>query len=111
MTATWYPFVKAPSSSSLKKTTGSEKETSFMGFFVNLAADETMEIETRVCDVMEVDERTITTLFYDRFVPFFCCLVFFLVVDFQYRLMQSTTDILSYDKALSNRVAALNCWI
>ena len=77
MTTTWYPFVKAPSSSSLKNTTGSEKETSFMGYFVNLAADETMEIETRVCDVMEVDERTITTLFYDRFVPFFFCLVFF----------------------------------
>ena len=121
MTATWYPFVKAPSSSPLKKKTGSEKETSSIGYFVNpdaensddaaerlqdfylcLAEDmrvggmpfspnrrekeesdgvdeqerdkrehEIMEIETRVRDVMEVVERTITTLFYDRFVPFF----------------------------------------
>ena len=123
MTATWYPFVKAPSSSSLKKKHGSEKETSSIGYFVNpdaenpddaaerlqdfylcLAQDmrvggipsssnrrekdelggvgeqerdkrehEMMEIEMRVRDVMEVVERTITTLFYDRFVPFCCC--------------------------------------
>jgi hypothetical protein len=127
MTSTWYPFVKAPSSS-LKKKTGSERETSSIGYFVNpvsenpdeaaerlqdfylcLAEDmrvggvpissirrekdheldgvdererdkrehEMMEIEMRVRDVMEVVERTITTLFYDRFVPFFCCPSFF----------------------------------
>ena len=36
---------------------------------------EMMEVETRVRDVMEVVERAITSLFYDRFVPFFyfCC--------------------------------------
>ena len=38
---------------------------------------EMMEIETRVRDVMEVAERTITTLFYDRFVPFQSCPSFF----------------------------------
>ena len=38
---------------------------------------EMMEIETRVRDVMEVVERTITTLFYDRFVPFSFCPSFF----------------------------------
>jgi hypothetical protein len=56
---------------------------------------------------MEVVERTITTLFYDPFVPF-CCFPSF--SDFSvYRLfMQSTTDDLSHDEALSNRVAALN---
>jgi hypothetical protein len=121
MTATWYPFIKAPSSSlKKKKITGSEKETSSIGYFVNpdaenpddaaerlqdfylcLAEDmrvggipfsstrrekdeldgvdeqergkrehELMETETRVRDVMEVVERTITTLFYDRFVSF-----------------------------------------
>ena len=127
MTATWYPFVKAPSNSTLKKKHGSEKETSSIGYFVNPVAEnpddaaerlqdfylclaqdmrvggipfsssssskrrerdgedgedeherdkrehEMMEIETRVRDVVEVVERTITTLFYDRFVPFFCC--------------------------------------
>ena len=128
VTAGWYPFVKAPSSSSLKKKTGSEKETNSIGYFVNpvsenpdeaaerlqdfylcLAEDmrvggmpfssnrrekdheldgvdererdkrelEMMEIETRVRDVMEVVERTITTLFYDRFVPFSFCPSFF----------------------------------
>ena len=123
MTATWYPFVKAPSNSPLKKKHGSEKETSSIGYFVNPVAEnpddaaerlqdfylclaqdmrvggmpfsskrrekdgeggedeqerdkrehEMMEIETRVRDVMEVVERSITSLFYDRFVPFFCC--------------------------------------
>jgi hypothetical protein len=124
MTATWYPFVKAPSSSPLKKKTGSEKETSSIGYFVNPVAEnpddiaerlqdfysclaqdmmrigrtpfsskrrekdesdgeddqergkrehEMMGIETRVRDVMEVVERTITSLFYDRFVLFCCC--------------------------------------
>ena len=127
MTAAWYPFVKAPSSSPLKKKQGPEKETSSIGYFVNpvsespddaaerlqdfylcLAQDmrvggipfssnrrekdeldgvdeqerdkrehEMMEIETRVRDVMEVVERTITSLFYDRFVHFCCCLSFF----------------------------------
>ena len=128
MTATWYPFVKAPSSSSLKKKTGSEKGTNSIGYLVNpisenpdeaaerlqdfylcLAEDmrvggmpfssnrrekdheldgvdererdkrehEMMEIETRVREVMEVVERAITTLFYDRFVPFFFCPSFF----------------------------------
>lgn len=133
MTSTWYPFVKAPSSSSLKKKTGSEKETSSIGYFVNpdsenpdeaaerlqefylcLAEDmrvggmpfssnrkekdeldgvdekerdkrehEMMEIETRVRDVMEVVERAITTLFYDRFVPFCCCPSFSELLIFQ----------------------------
>jgi len=119
MTATWYPFVKAPSSSPLKKKkTGSEKETNSIGYFVNPVAEnpddaaerlqdfyiclaqdmrvggsskrrekdesdgeeergkrehEMMEIETRVRDVMEVVERTVASLFYDRFVLFFCC--------------------------------------
>ena len=123
MTSTWYPFVKAPSSSPIKKKTGSEKETSSIGYFVNPVAEnpddaaerlqdfysclaqdmmrvsrtpfssskrrekddeddeddqergkrehEMMGIETRVRDVMEVVERTITSLFYDRFVLFF----------------------------------------
>ena len=149
MTASWYPFVKAPSSSPLKKKTGSssEKETSSssgIGYIVNPVAEnpdeaagrlqdfylclaedmrvggitpttisssnrrekkdglvvdvdrgldererdkrerEMMEIETRVCEVMEVVERAITTLFYDRFVLFFLLSFFFLelLIDF-----------------------------
>jgi hypothetical protein len=121
VTAAWYPFVRTPSGSPLKKKLASEKETSSIGYFVNPVAEnpddaaerlqdfylclaqdmrvggiipfsskrrekdesdgedeqerdkrehEMMEIETRVRDVMEVVERTITTLFYDRFVPF-----------------------------------------
>ena len=156
MTAPWYPFVKAPSSSTLKKKTGAEKETSSIGYFVNPVAEnpddaaerlqdfysclaqdmrvggmptsskrrekdeldgedeqerdkrehEMMEIETRVRDVMEVVERTITTLFYDRFVPFCCCPGFSELLIFRL-FMQSTADDLSHDEALSNRVAAL----
>ena len=34
---------------------------------------EMMEIETRIRDVMEVVERTTTTLFYDRFVHLLFC--------------------------------------
>ena len=118
VTAPWYPFVKSTSISTLKKKTGSEKETSPIGYFVNPFAEnpddaaerlqdfflclaEDMRVggipvsspnrrekdeldgveeqerdkreheETRVRDVMEIVERTITTLFYDRFVPFF----------------------------------------
>ena len=121
VSAVWYPFVKAASSSPKKKLGGSEKETSSIGYFVNPVAEnpddaaerlqdfylclaqdmrvggkplsskrkekdesdaedeqerdkrehELMEIETRVRDVMEVVERTITSLFYDRFVSFF----------------------------------------
>ena len=123
MTAAWYPFVKAPSSSPLKKKLGTEKETNSIGYFVNpieenpdeaaerlqdfyvcLEQDmrvgrilpvssskrrekdvesdgedekerdkrerEMMESETGVRDVLEVVERTITSLFYDRFVFF-----------------------------------------
>lgn len=123
VSAVWYPFVKAASSSPKKKLGGSEKETSSIGYFVNPVAEnpddaaerlqdfylclaqdmrvggkplsskrkekdesdaedeqerdkrehELMEIETRVRDVMEVVERTITSLFYDRFVSFFFC--------------------------------------
>ena len=56
MTFTWYPFVKA---SSLKKH---DKEK-------DKREHEMMASETRVRDIMEAVERTITTLFYDRFVP------------------------------------------
>jgi hypothetical protein len=125
MTATWYPSVKAPSSSPSKKKTGSEKETSSIDYFVNPAAAERLqpedfysclaqdmmrvgrtpfsskqrekdesdgedeqergkrEHETRVRDVMEVVERTITSLFYDRFVLFCCCPSFSELLIFQ----------------------------
>ncbi|KDR67748.1 hypothetical protein GALMADRAFT_258040 [Galerina marginata CBS 339.88] len=49
-----------------------------------------MESETRIREVMEAVERTITSLFYDRL------------------FMQPTTDDASHDEALSSRVAALN---
>ena len=122
MTATWYPFVKGPLSSPLKKKDGSEKETTPIGYFVNpisenpdaaaerlqdfyscLAQDlrvggipsslerqekdvedeqernerehDMMESETRIRDVMEAVERTITSLFYDRFVSLCCWLL------------------------------------
>ncbi|PPQ92317.1 hypothetical protein CVT25_008523 [Psilocybe cyanescens] len=51
---------------------------------------ERMESETRVREVMEAVERTITSLFYDRL------------------FMQPTTDDASHDEALTSRVAALN---
>ncbi|KAJ3503372.1 hypothetical protein NLJ89_g8464 [Agrocybe chaxingu] len=51
---------------------------------------ERMETEIWVREVMEVVERTITSLFYDRL------------------FMQSTTDDASHDEALSSRIAALN---
>ncbi|KAF8159896.1 hypothetical protein B0H34DRAFT_705261 [Crassisporium funariophilum] len=141
MTAQWYPFVKAPSSSPLKKRLGADKDSNINGYLVNpieempedaaerlqdfylcLEQDmrvggtpfiskrrekdaesdvedekerekrehERMESETRVRDVMEAVERTITSLFYDRL------------------FMQPTTDDASHDEALSSRVAALN---
>ncbi|KIM38306.1 hypothetical protein M413DRAFT_447811 [Hebeloma cylindrosporum] len=49
-----------------------------------------MESETRIREVMEAVECTITSLFYDRL------------------FMQTTTDDASHDEALSSRVAALN---
>ena len=149
MTATWYPFVKASTSSLMK--TGSEKETSFLNlaaenpdeaagrlqvFYLCLAEDmrdggipfssnrrendeldgvdererdkhdhETMEIETRVCDVMEIEERTTRRLlpyFYDRFVPFSCCPSFYSI--FARLLMQSTTDDLSHQIGLQRLI-------
>ena len=47
MASTWYPFVKVPSSS-LNKMTGSEKETSLIGYFVNLAAENPDEAAGRL---------------------------------------------------------------
>ncbi|KAF4611263.1 hypothetical protein D9613_006599 [Agrocybe pediades] len=49
-----------------------------------------MESETKIREVMEAVERTISGLFYDRL------------------FMQTTTDDASHDEALSSRVAALN---
>ncbi|KAF8799213.1 hypothetical protein BYT27DRAFT_7149988 [Phlegmacium glaucopus] len=140
MTATWYPFVKAPSSSSVLKKRP-DKETNSIRYLVNPIAEnpdeaaerlqdfylcleqdmrvggvpflskqsekypesdgeddkereqrehEMMESETRVREIMEAVERTITSLFYDRL------------------FMQPTTDDASHDEALSSRVAALN---
>ena len=57
MTATWHPFVKAPSSSSLKKMTGSEKEISFIGYFVNLAAENPDEAAGRIQGFLPVSGR------------------------------------------------------
>jgi hypothetical protein len=122
LTAIWYPVVKGPTNSPLKKKGSSEKEFSSIGYFVNpiaeniddaaerlqefylcLAQDmrvggvppsskreekdveldgedeqerdkrehEMMQSETRIRDIMEVVECTITSLFYDRFVFIF----------------------------------------
>ena len=57
MTSTWYPFVKALSSSSLKKMTGSEKEISFIGYFVNLAAENPDEAAGRIQGFLPVSGR------------------------------------------------------
>ena len=60
MTATWYPFVKASTSSLMK--TGSEKETSSIGYFVNLAAENPNEAAGSLQDfhmslAMDIEER------------------------------------------------------
>ncbi|KAF8963394.1 hypothetical protein BDZ97DRAFT_1820620 [Flammula alnicola] len=143
MTTEWYPFVKKPSPSPLKKLSNEKggKDVNGNGYVINSieespedsaerlqdfylsleqdmrvggtpfiprwkdkdaesdAEDEKerekrehdrMESETRVREVMEAVERTITSLFYDRL------------------FMQPTTDDASHDEALSSRIAALN---
>ena len=50
MTSTWYPFLKAPLTSPLKKQLDSEKETSSMGYFVNSIAENADDAAERLQD-------------------------------------------------------------
>jgi hypothetical protein len=50
MTSTWYPFLKAPLTSPLKKQLDSEKETSSIGYFVNSIAENADDAAERLQD-------------------------------------------------------------
>lgn len=67
------------------------------------------ENEARIREVMELAERTVCSLFYDRCVhDFFHAYVLTRTWNGNRLFMQPSTDDASHDEALSNRVAALN---
>jgi hypothetical protein len=92
-----------------KKNRGSDKESDVdVEKGKERREKEELQVEVRVREVMEVVERVICSLFYDRYVLSLHSGSAVLTGPVVRLFMQATTDDASHDETLTSRIAALN---